>query len=101
MHVWKEAGSEGDGLGNGQDGFRVLDPLNECAELSLHVISAAGFGVPQLWPHQSEDVLEGDPMGGFGGKRLMGGHTLSLKDGLQSLLMNLLFFAFFKPWVLG
>lgn len=96
LHVWKEADEQGE-----EKAFSVLDSAEECAVLSLHVICAAGFGVPQLWPHQSEDILEGDVLGGFGGKRLMRGHTLSLKDGLQSLLRNLVFFAFFKPSVLG
>ena len=99
LQVWKAADKDGDG--GGKKGFSVLDSAEQCAVLSLHVISAAGFGVPQLWPHQSEDVLEGDAMGGFGGGRLMGGHTLSLKDALQSLLKNIIFFAFFKPSVLG
>lgn len=101
MHVWKTADENGDGDGERKRGFSVLDSAEECAILSLHVICAAGFGVPQLWPHQSEDVLKGDAMGGFGGRSLMGGHTLSLKDGLQSLLRNIIWFAFFKPWTLG
>jgi cytochrome P450 len=90
LGMWKRK----DGVSErGDGGFRVEDPRKGCALLSLHVICAAGFGVPQLWPGQNKDLLEGNGVPGFSGDELREGHTLSMKDALTGLLRDIYWFA--------
>lgn len=74
--------------------LRVENAHDGAAMLSLHVISAAGFGVPQSWPNENE---EGKGIPGFSTHRFVGGHTMGLKEALVGLLRNILWFAALSP----
>jgi cytochrome P450 len=87
--------------GSSRDDVRVSDCAAGTAELSLNVICAAGFGVPQLWPHESVDKLGGKGVEGFSGHEPMKGHDYTLKKALVLLLDNILWFAAFNPWMLS
>ncbi|KAG9239747.1 cytochrome P450 monooxygenase-like protein [Amylocarpus encephaloides] len=77
--------------------LRVENVATGTKILSLHVICAAGFGVPQLWPNESEDRLKGKGIPGFSGHTAEGGHTMTMKSGLTNLLTNIMWFAAFSP----
>jgi cytochrome P450 len=79
----------------------VVNTAEDTATLSLHVICAAGFGVPQVWPNETEENLEEKGLQAFSKFKLTGGHTLSFKDALVSLLKHLLWFVLFSPSVLS
>jgi cytochrome P450 len=81
--------------------LRVVNTAEDAATLSLHVICAAGFGVPQVWPNETEENLEEKGLQAFSKFKLTGGHTLSFKDALVSLLKHLLWFVLFSPSVLS
>lgn len=81
--------------------LRVVNTAEDAATLSLHVICAAGFGVPQVWPNETEENLEEKGLQAFSEFKLTGGHTLSFKDALLSLLKHLLWFVLFTPSVLS
>lgn len=95
MDLW---GSQGK---NTESNMRVENTAVDAATLSLHVICAAGFGVPQLWPGESEDKLQGNVLPGFNTFQLSGGHTLPFKDSLGLLLKNILWLVAFPPWLLS
>lgn len=81
--------------------LRVVNTAEDAATLSLHVICAAGFGVPQVWPNETEESLEEKGLQAFSKFKLTGDHTLSFKDALISLLKHLLWFVLFSPSVLS
>ena len=81
--------------------LKVQSPAIDMAMLSLHVICAAGFGVPQLWPGENEAKLEGKGLPGFSTFELTDSHTMTLKQSLTDLLRGLFWFALFPPWMLS
>jgi hypothetical protein len=81
--------------------LRVVNTSEDAATLSLHVICAAGFGVPQVWPNETEENLEQKGLQAFSKSKLTGGHTLSFKDALISLLKHILWFVLFSPSMLS
>lgn len=81
--------------------LRVVNTPEDAATLSLHVICAAGFGVPQVWPNQTEENLDQKGLQAFSKLKLTGEHTLSFKDALVSLLKHILWFVLFSPSVLS
>lgn len=82
-------------------GFEVENAAEGTAKLSLHVICAAGFGVPQLWSHEGDNKLNGKGIPGFSGHKLLENHQMSLKTGLIQLL-NLILWVFIVPqWMLS
>jgi cytochrome P450 len=81
--------------------LRVVNTPEDAATLSLHVICAAGFGVPQVWPNETEENLEQKGLQAFSKFKLTGGHTLSFKDALVSLLKHILWFVLFSPSMLS
>jgi hypothetical protein len=95
MNLWASQGR------NTKEDVKVENTSIDAAVLSLHVISAAGFGVPQLWPGESEDKLQGNGVPGFSSFKLMGEHTLSFKVSLTLLSQRLFWLAPFSPWVLS
>ena len=95
MALW---GSQGK---NTESNMRIENTAADAATLSLHVICAAGFGVPQLWPGENEDKLQGNVLPGFNTFQLSGGHTLPFKDSLSSLLRNILWLVALPPWLLS
>jgi len=68
--------------GNSAGDMRVDDTGKDTNTLALHIICGAGFGVPQVWPHEDEAVL-GNEKSGFNTKNLVGGHTVTFKDALK------------------
>lgn len=77
--------------------LRVDDAGSDTAILSLHVICAAGFGVPQLWEGQENEEVgkgtgreEGNRAPDLGLNRPIGNHTLGFKDCLNFVLSGLL-----------
>jgi len=80
--------------------LRLKDTSGDTATLTLHVICAAGFGIPQLWENQGVDSLDGRALPGFSDDKLTGGHTLSFKKSLMTILSHILWFMVFPPRLL-
>lgn len=76
-------------MGNDSD---LSGPLKnvaaEAMRLSLHVISRAGFGVRLEWPHEE------------GKNQIPNGHTLSYKQALENLLVNIIVVMLTPKWIL-
>ena len=81
--------------------MKVDNTAHDIATLSLHVICAAGFGVPQLWPGENEDKLQGNILPGFNTLQLTRDHTLPFMDSLGLLLKRILWLAVLPPWFLS
>ncbi len=81
--------------------LKVENTAEDAATLSLHVICAAGFGVPQLWPNEDEEKLMGNGVQGFSEHEVKGNHSLSFKNGLNQLLKKLTWFVMFSPSILS
>jgi len=75
--------------GNNIRDMRIEDTTHDTSTLSLHVICAAGFGVPQVWSKEEEEKAGADNWG-FVNSRMGVKHTLSFKDSLPALLNALL-----------
>lgn len=56
----------------------LMDVATQAMRLSLHVISRAGFGVRLEWPHEETS------------KQIPAGHTLTYKEALETLLLNII-----------
>ena len=85
--------------GNSEDDMRVEKMAPHTAALSLHVICAAGFGVPQLWPGQEKDFeLNRRVVPGFESFAPTGVHSMTLKQSLEGMLHGIAFYIFFTPW---
>ena len=69
MTVWMGKGSE--------ESAPLKDIATKAMQLSLHVISRAGFGVQLKWPHEETETP------------IPEGHTLTYKDALETLLLNI------------
>ncbi|KAA8576990.1 hypothetical protein EYC84_007014 [Monilinia fructicola] len=87
--------------------LRVDDAGSDTAILSLHVICAAGFGVPQLWEGQENEEVgkgtgreEGNGAPDLGLNRPIGNHTLGFKDCLNFVLSGLLLIFLWPQWAL-
>lgn len=95
MGLWSQQGK------NTAARMEVQNTAVDAATLSLHVICAAGFGVPQLWPGESESKLQGNVVTGFNTFQLAGDHKMPFKNSLHSLLQNILWFVALPPWFLS
>ncbi|TGO68499.1 hypothetical protein BELL_0827g00010 [Botrytis elliptica] len=91
----------------GQEELRVEDAGSDTAILSLHVICAVGFGVPQLWEGDEEvDVgmgdlkIEGEEMPNLGLSKPVGEHSLGFKDCVNTVLSSLLLILLWPQWML-
>ncbi|KAH7360992.1 cytochrome P450 monooxygenase-like protein [Rhexocercosporidium sp. MPI-PUGE-AT-0058] len=94
MDLWAEKN------GNTRGTMTIENTAKDSATLSLHVICAAGFGVPTLWPNEGREKLGGKGIPGFSDRNLTGGHELSFQGGLTELLRQLVWFVIFPPWML-
>ena len=65
--------------GNTTDDLRVEDTQKDAKVLALHVILGAGFGVPQLWPHEDEAVLGTEMLLGLNTSQPVGAHKHVLR----------------------
>lgn len=78
--------------------FTVLNIASDTATLSLHGISACGFGIPQEW------TTSGTKQGSIPGLNSVGlllHHTLMFKHAFQLLLRNILWKVLLPGWMLG
>ncbi|KUJ12797.1 cytochrome P450 monooxygenase-like protein [Mollisia scopiformis] len=80
--------------------LKVGNTAVDAATLSLHVICAAGFGVPQLWPQEGEEKLLGNGVPGFSEHEAKGSHTLTFKDSINQLLKKLMWYVLIPPSLL-
>jgi cytochrome P450 len=87
--------------GNMRREVRVSETAADLATLNVNVICAAGFGVPQLWPGESEDKLQGNVLPGFNTYLLKGDHTLPFKKSMVLILRHLLWLVVLPPWILS
>lgn len=81
--------------GNNSRMMKVEDTAPYTATLALHVISAAGFGVRQLWAGEDEKKLGSNAIPGFNTSKLTGNHTLTFKESLKTLLGSIIWLAIF------
>jgi cytochrome P450 len=95
MALWSHQGN------NTKTNMKIENTATDAAVLSLHVICAAGFGVPQIWPGESEDNLQGTIMPGFNTVKLSGDHTLPFKESLGFLMQNILWLLALPSWFLS
>lgn len=101
--VWKESLRQGLEManvwskleGNNSRMMKVEDTAPYTATLALHVISAAGFGVRQLWAGEDEKKLGSKAIPGFNTSKLTGNHTLTFKESLKILLGSIIWLAIF------
>jgi cytochrome P450 len=101
--VWKESLRQGLGMvevwskleGNTSGTMKVEDTAPYTATMALHVISAAGFGVRQLWAGEDEEKLGSNAIPGFNTSQLTGTHTLTFKESLKTLLHSIIWLAIF------
>jgi len=95
INYWSSQGS------NTIKDIKIDDASTDAATLSFHVICAAGFGVPQLWPGETEEKLQGNGIPGFSYMLPGGRHKISLKESLGGVLNRIFWFAAFDPWHLS
>jgi cytochrome P450 len=82
------------------DELKISDTSGDTGTLTLHVICAAGFGIPQLWENQNAEKLGKRAIPGFSDDRLTGTHTVSFKKSLTTILSHILWFMVIPPRIL-
>ncbi|KAF7948648.1 uncharacterized protein EAE97_004059 [Botrytis byssoidea] len=94
IRIWGRRGRSSE---KGDEEMRVEDAGSDTAILSLHVICAVGFGVPQLWEGEEEEYMgngnlkiEGGEMPNLGLSKPVGDHSLGFKDCINTVLGSLL-----------
>lgn len=103
--VWAESLKQVDGMlgawskmdGNTNQNMLLRDVHSSLADLSLHVISAAGFGIRLGWGGN----VEGDSVTKFNSSTPVDGHKMTFKVALKSVLHYFLWFVAFDPKTLG
>ncbi|KAK6006781.1 hypothetical protein QM012_005789 [Aureobasidium pullulans] len=92
--VWKESLHQGQGLiASFLDKDTEKDIAAATMQLSLHVISLAGFGRRLLWPH--EELKESGKAAA-----VPEGHTMTYRDALSTLLDNIISVLLLPRWFL-
>lgn len=86
---------------NCSDDMKVEDTAPSTAMMTLHVICAAGFGVPQLWDGEDEVKLGKNVVPGFNTTKLNGSHQLTFKHALNTLLGGIMWLAIFPVGLLS
>ena len=107
--VWKESLSQTESMlefwakldGNPPTNMGVKDVAKATAQMTLHVISGAGFGVKQVWDREHEEELGVNVVPGFNTTKLNGPHTLAFKDSLYILLVNVIWMAILPVWLMS
>ncbi|CAD6447597.1 d01caf92-2577-4233-b8db-222e299b72f9 [Sclerotinia trifoliorum] len=108
LGLWRRRNEEGGKGGNvnGDMGLIVEDAGSDTAILSLHVICAVGFGVPQLWEGEEDEVvggdekIEGNGAPDLGLNKPVGDHTMGFKDCINLVLSSLILIVLWPRWVL-
>lgn len=108
--VWKESLKHVEGLlrfwsgrsGNTPVAMTIKNVYPDLADLSLHVISAAGFGIQLKWggdDNVKQELSEG--LAAFTNQTPQNGHEKTFKKALKGVLEHILWFAVFAPQTLG
>ncbi|KAF7901573.1 uncharacterized protein EAF01_006872 [Botrytis porri] len=109
IRIWQRRGtrgSRGRSRENGYDELKVEDAGSHMAILSLHVICAVEFGVPQLREGDEEVLsnadskIEGETMPNLGLSKPVGEHSLGFKDYINMVLSSLLLIRLWPQWIL-
>jgi hypothetical protein len=88
--------------GNTVEEMNIGNTQRDTANLALHVICGAGFGVPQLWPHEDESVLGSRRVPGFNTTKLAGNHTMDFKDSLRKTTgLEIVWLTVLPPWLIS
>ncbi|KAL8737513.1 MAG: hypothetical protein Q9181_001613 [Wetmoreana brouardii] len=109
--VWKESIRQAQQMikswsrreGNNEEkGMWVHDVYPDAATTSLHIISRSGFGVKLLWP--GEELGDGneveDGYERFTSHVPMGGHTMTFKESMKTMLKDIIWMGLFtKKWL--
>ncbi|KAF7897006.1 hypothetical protein EAF00_005234 [Botryotinia globosa] len=104
IRIWGRRGRSSE---KGDEELRVEDAGSDTAILSLHVICAVGFGLPQLWEGEEEEdmgngdlKIEGVEMPSLGLSKPIGEHSLGFKDCMNTVLSSLLLMLLWPQWML-
>lgn len=88
--------------GNSLEEMKVRDTAKDTATLALHIICGAGFGVPQIWPHEDESILGDKAVAGFNTKKPAKGRKLTFKQALTySTGLQIAWLVVVPEWILG
>jgi hypothetical protein len=88
--------------GNSIEEMKVRNTALDTATLALHIICGAGFGIPQVWPHEDESILGDKKMVGLNTKLPAEGHKLTFKEALvYSTGLQIAWFSVFPEWFLS
>ncbi|KAH8657208.1 cytochrome P450 monooxygenase-like protein [Tricladium varicosporioides] len=106
--VWKESLKQGEGMlkfwsrlaGNKVGCIKVEDTIVETTLMALYVVSAAGFGIRQVWEGEGEEQLGSKIVPGFNTSKLFAHHTLPFKDAINHLVHSIIWFALMPVWLL-
>jgi cytochrome P450 len=83
------------------DELKVRNTALDTATIALHIICGAGFGIPQIWPHEDESILGDKKMAGLNTKLPAEGHKLTFKEALvYTTGLRIAWFSVFPEWVL-
>lgn len=110
--VWKESLRQAEGMlsfwtklddthKGTSTSITVKNVAKATAQMTLHVISGAGFGVRQVWDREDEEQLGSNVVPGFNTAKLNGAHTMAFKDSLYVLLENVIWMAILPVWLLS
>jgi cytochrome P450 len=88
--------------GNTGDEMNIGNTQNDTANVALHVICGAGFGIPQLWPHEDESILESRRVPGFNTKKLAGNHKMGFKESLRKTTgLEIVWLTILPSWLIS
>lgn len=90
--------------GNSPDAMTLKNVHPDLADLSLHVISAAGFGIKLSWSGNDASATKQEMSEGlarFTSQTPLDGHKMTFKNALKGVLKHFLWFAVFDPMTMG
>lgn len=80
--------------------IKVENTAIDTAVLSLHVICAAGFGLPQIWPHENPKEVTDDQAPGTRAERVSSKDFVTFKQSMQGVLRDIRWLLVFPRWML-
>lgn len=88
--------------GNDAEKMKVNNSAKDTGNLALNVICGAGFGVPQIWPHEDESVLGKRQVAGLNSAKLTGDHKLSFKAAItRATGIEIIWLNFVPQWIMS
>lgn len=88
--------------GSNIEELKVRNTASDTATLALHIICGAGFGIPQIWPHEDESELGDKKMAGLNTKKPAEGHKLTFKESLVLTTgIQIAWLGIFPEWILS